>query len=205
MQRLIAGSVPNLDVSDVVILDESGRVIGAPAHVEALPGTGSPEGTGAHGDRAILSGDRALGGRARLSAARHHRRRQRADERRRYRRAARLEPGRAQLPAQCHAFDFRGAGSSFAGRSALAHLRHHPLERDDHRRDPVRGHAAAARAKSDAGYQNAAAPRLADIRHFQPRMPDAARSGLRPGSSSSSSPRRRPSSPMRSARARRAG
>jgi flagellar M-ring protein FliF len=43
VQRLIAGSVPNLDVSDVVILDESGRVIGAPTHIEALPGTGSPE------------------------------------------------------------------------------------------------------------------------------------------------------------------
>jgi flagellar M-ring protein FliF len=43
VQRLIAASVPNLDVSDVVILDEGGRVIGAPAHVEALPGTGSPE------------------------------------------------------------------------------------------------------------------------------------------------------------------
>ncbi|HWA90277.1 MAG TPA: flagellar basal-body MS-ring/collar protein FliF [Rhizomicrobium sp.] len=43
VQRLIAAAVPNLDVSGVVILDEAGRVIGAPAHVEPLPGTGSPE------------------------------------------------------------------------------------------------------------------------------------------------------------------
>ncbi|MEI9930262.1 MAG: flagellar basal-body MS-ring/collar protein FliF [Rhizomicrobium sp.] len=43
VQKLIAASVPNLDVSDVVIVDESGRVIGAPAHVDAAIGTGSPE------------------------------------------------------------------------------------------------------------------------------------------------------------------
>src|SRR6185312_4078237 len=43
VQRLIAAAVPNLDVSSVVILDEAGRVIGAPAHVEPLPGTQSPE------------------------------------------------------------------------------------------------------------------------------------------------------------------
>lgn len=43
VQRLIAAAVPNLDPADVVILDESGRVIGAPVHVEAQPGTGSPE------------------------------------------------------------------------------------------------------------------------------------------------------------------
>jgi flagellar M-ring protein FliF len=43
VQRLIAAAVPNLDVADVVILDETGGVIGAPAHIEAAPGTGSPE------------------------------------------------------------------------------------------------------------------------------------------------------------------
>lgn len=43
IQRLIAAAVPNLDMSGVVILDESGRVIGAPAHVEPQPGTASPE------------------------------------------------------------------------------------------------------------------------------------------------------------------
>jgi flagellar M-ring protein FliF len=43
VQRLIAAAVPGLDVGAVVILDEAGRVIGAPAHVEPLPGTQSPE------------------------------------------------------------------------------------------------------------------------------------------------------------------
>ena len=43
IQRLIAAAVPNLDISGVVILDENGRVIGAPAHVEPEPGTASPE------------------------------------------------------------------------------------------------------------------------------------------------------------------
>src|ERR1700749_4971916 len=43
VQRLIAAAVPNLEVADVVILDETGRVIGAPAHVDAVAGTGSPE------------------------------------------------------------------------------------------------------------------------------------------------------------------
>lgn len=42
IQRLIAAAVPNLDVSDVVLLDEKGRLVGAPLHVEPLPGTGSP-------------------------------------------------------------------------------------------------------------------------------------------------------------------
>lgn len=43
VQRLISAAVPGLDVGAVVILDEAGRVIGAPTHVEPLPGTASPE------------------------------------------------------------------------------------------------------------------------------------------------------------------
>lgn len=43
VQRLVAASVPDLDASDVVIIDEEGHIIGAPEHVEAAAGTGSPE------------------------------------------------------------------------------------------------------------------------------------------------------------------
>ncbi|HEY4116140.1 MAG TPA: flagellar basal-body MS-ring/collar protein FliF [Rhizomicrobium sp.] len=42
IQRLVAAAVPNLEPSDVVLLDEKGRLIGAPVHVDPVPGTGSP-------------------------------------------------------------------------------------------------------------------------------------------------------------------
>jgi len=42
IQRLVAAAVPNLEVSDVVILDEKGDVIGAPAHIDPAKGEGAP-------------------------------------------------------------------------------------------------------------------------------------------------------------------
>jgi len=42
IQRLVAAAVPNLELSDVVLLDEKGDVLGAPAHLVPVPGTDSP-------------------------------------------------------------------------------------------------------------------------------------------------------------------
>lgn len=42
IQRLIAASVPNLDNSNVVILDEKGRMVGAPARPQAVPEPTTP-------------------------------------------------------------------------------------------------------------------------------------------------------------------